>query len=176
MLSQAEYERRNVLLTDQLKIFLLQNDFQNIHIFLPIHKNKEPDTFLFIEYIWKNHPRIQIVTSISDIQHPEMHHYKIDESISITPNKWSIPEPQEAQLFPVDEIQAILVPMTIGSKSGHRIGYGKGYYDRFLSQCSEAIFVGVSLAPFLDGDIFAESFDQPLDFMINPFEIIECVV
>ncbi len=171
MLSEAEYERRNLLLTEQLKLFLLQNNFQNIHIFLPILKNKEPNTFPFIRYIWTYQPQIPIITSISDLKLPEMQHFSIDKSVSIKPNKWGIPEPQNAKLFPLEEITCVIVPMVVGSKTGHRIGYGKGYYDRFLSQCSAGTyFLGISLSPLLDGDLYANQYDLKMDAIMTPFQ------
>lgn len=174
MLSEAEYKRRNVLLFEQLKNYFEAKPFQNIHVFLPITKQKEPDTFPFIEYLWTERPEKQVVASISDLEKPKMMHYKIDSQLAIKPNKWGIPEPQNAKLFPIEKIDCVLVPMVIGSKTGHRIGYGKGYYDRFLAQCNKsAKFIGISLAPLLDGDVYADVHDESLHVMLTPFQIIE---
>ncbi len=172
MLSEDEYQKRNTLLFKQLKLFFNEHSFANIHVYLPITDNKEVNTLPFIEYIWDYHPDINIITSISDLLQPEMQHYKIDRQIVIQPNKWGIPEPQNAALFPIEDIDCVLTPMIIGSKTGHRIGYGKGYYDRFLDKCSaKAKFIGLSLAPLLDGDIYANEYDKPLHVMITPYEI-----
>ncbi|MBK6266876.1 5-formyltetrahydrofolate cyclo-ligase [Marivirga sp. S37H4] len=173
MLSIDEYQRRNLLLLEQLKRFFASHQFSNIHVFLPIRQQKEPDTFPFIKYLWENKPEVQVITSISDLVKPEMQHYKIDKQIVITPNKWGIPEPQNATVFPITEIDCVLTPMVVGSKSGHRIGYGKGYYDRFLEKClPQTKSVGLSLAPLLDGDLYAETHDKVLGTMITPFEIV----
>jgi 5-formyltetrahydrofolate cyclo-ligase len=171
MLSELEYQRRNLLLLEQLKVFTTQYNFQRIHVFLPIRKQKEPDTIPFIQYIWDNQPQIQVITSISDLNLPAMQHYKIDKQIIIQPNKWGIPEPQNAGLFPIEEIDCVFVPMVIGSKTGHRIGYGKGYYDRFLSKCSsDTYFLGISSAPLLDGDIYADKYDLKMHGIVTPFQ------
>ena len=62
--------------------------------------------------------------------------------------------------------------MVVGSKSGHRIGYGKGYYDRFLQKCkSNTKFVGVTLGPLLESNVYANQYDIPMHSMITPFEL-----
>lgn len=175
MLSTAEYERRNQLLTQQLNTFVESSHFKNIHIFLPITAQKEPDTFPFIHHLWENYPATNVITSISDLKTPEMQHFRIDKQIIIQPNKWGIPEPQNASLFPIEDIDCVLVPMVVGSKTGHRIGYGKGYYDRFLAKCdSNAKLVGISLSPFLDENLYSDRYDIPMNVMINPFQVIDC--
>ena len=47
--------------------------------------------------------------------------------------------------FDHDQIDVVFVPLLIFDKQGHRIGYGKGYYDRFLSKCKkDTIKVGLA--------------------------------
>ncbi|GAA5036296.1 5-formyltetrahydrofolate cyclo-ligase [Marivirga lumbricoides] len=171
-LSTLEYQRRNQLLTTQLISFVRNKHFKNIHIFLPITSQKEPDTFPFIYHLWENHPEINVITSISDLKTPEMQHYRIDKQIVIQPNKWGIPEPRNASLFPIERIDCVLVPMIVGSKTGHRIGYGKGYYDRFLQKCSSStFFLGISLSPLLEGNIYADKHDQKMNATVTPFQM-----
>ena len=175
-LSQAEYERRNQLLTNQLIDFVEANQFQRVHTFIPIKRNKEPDTFPFIQYLWSEKPEIEVVTAVSDLNSPIMSHVEIKQDTSFLENKWGIPEPQDGIACPIDNIDCILVPMISGSKSGHRIGYGKGYYDRFLQECSEdTLFLGVNIGPLLEGNLFIDQYDIPMHFMITPFEKIKMV-
>jgi len=175
-LSQAEYEKRNRLLYSQLIGFLEQYQFRSLHIFIPIKKNKEPDTFPFIQFLCAKRKDVEVVTGVSDLKNPIMHHVKITEDTTFLQNKWGIPEPKDGDSFPIDKIDCVFVPMVVGSKSGHRIGYGKGYYDRFLQKCrNKTLFVGVALGPLLEGDIFSNAYDIPMDVMITPFEIIECL-
>lgn len=174
-LSTAEYDRRNQLLTEQLLALINKKAFKNIHIFLPIISQREPNTFPLIYQLWENHPEINVITSISDLNTPEMQHYRIDKQVIIQPNKWGIPEPQNAYLFPINEIDCVLTPMVVGSKTGNRIGYGKGYYDRFLAKCNSTTkFVGISLSPFLDGSLYSDQYDIPMNVMVNPFQTIYC--
>jgi 5-formyltetrahydrofolate cyclo-ligase len=174
-LSQAEYERRNQLLTDLLINYFEARQFHSIHTFIPIKRNKEPDTFPFLQYLWSKRPEIDVITGVSDLDSPSMHHVKIAQSTTFLENKWGIPEPKGGETYPIEKIGCVLVPMIVGSKSGHRIGYGKGYYDRFLQKCSENThFVGINLAPLLDGSLFIDRYDIAMHRMITPFE--ECEV
>ncbi|WP_375579340.1 5-formyltetrahydrofolate cyclo-ligase [Marivirga tractuosa] len=173
-LSQTEYERRNQLLCNRLIDFFGVNQFKSIHTFIPIKNNKEPDTFPFIQYLWSEKPEIDVITAISDLYSPIMSHVEIKENTTFLENKWGIPEPQDGKAYSIDEIECVLVPMVIGSKNGHRIGYGKGYYDRFLENCnSRTLFVGVTLGPLIEGDLFIDQFDIPMHWMVTPFEEIK---
>ncbi|WKV12912.1 5-formyltetrahydrofolate cyclo-ligase [Marivirga harenae] len=171
-LSQAEYERRNELLYHRLIKFLEDNHFNSIHTFIPIKKNKEPDVFPFVQYLWSEKPEVDVITGVSDLQNPIMHHVKITQSTTFLENKWGIPEPKDGESYLIDKIECVLVPMVVGSKGGHRIGYGKGYYDRFLEKCSpNTLFIGIALGPLLDGDLYKDQFDIGMHRMITPFEI-----
>jgi 5-formyltetrahydrofolate cyclo-ligase len=174
LLSQTEYERRNQLITACLINFFEAHQFHSIHTFIPIKKNKEPDTFPFIQYLWTEKPYVNVITGTSDLKKPAMSHVEIKRETRFLENRWGIPEPQDGSPYPIDSIECVLVPMIIGSKSGHRIGYGKGYYDRFLECCNRNTeFVGINLGPLLEGDSFTGQYDIPMHKMITPFEIFE---
>lgn len=173
-LSEAEYERRNQLLYHRLIEFQEKHQFHSIHTFIPIKKNKEPDTFPFIQYLWSQKTDVEVITAISDLQSPILNHVKIIESTTFLENKWGIPEPKDGVPYSIENIDCVLVPMVVGSKSGHRIGYGKGYYDRFLQNCKrETQFIGITLGPLLEGEVFADQYDIPMHSMITPFEAFE---
>ncbi|MGJ3234238.1 5-formyltetrahydrofolate cyclo-ligase [Marivirga sp.] len=170
-LSQAEYERRNQMLYHRLIKFLENNLVKSIHTFIPIKKNKEPDVFPFVQYLWTEKPEVDVITGVSDLHNPIMQHMKITQSTTFLENKWGIPEPKDGEIYPIDKIECVLVPMIAGTKSGHRIGYGKGYYDRFLAKCNpKTEFVGINLGPLLEGDLFIDRYDIAMHKMITPFE------
>lgn len=170
-LSQTEYEKRNRLLYQHLIKYIEENPVKSIHTFIPIKKNKEPDIFPFVQYLWTEKPAVEVVTGVSDLHNPIMHHVKITQSTTLLENKWGIPEPQDGEIYPIDKIECVLVPMIAGTKGGHRIGYGKGYYDRFLAKCNpKTEFVGITLGPLLEGDLYIDRYDIAMDLMITPFE------
>jgi len=66
----------------------------------------------------------------------------------------------------------VLVPLLSFDKKGFRVGYGKGFYDRFLMQCkSDCIKIGLSYFDPIDVIDDADEFDVPLDFCITPQKV-----
>ena len=53
----------------------------------------------------------------------------------IEENKWKIPEPLNGIVFDIKQLDVVFVPLVVFDLLGHRIGYGNGFYDRFLAQC-----------------------------------------
>lgn len=95
-------------------------------------------------------------------------HYLLTDATPIKINPLGIPEPQEGIAVPPSKIEVVFAPLLAYDLRGNRLGYGKGYYDRFLEQCSpECIVVGLSFfepeesIPF-DGN------DIPLDYCVTP--------
>ena len=75
--------------------------------------------------------------------------------------------------IPPTEIDAVLVPGLCFDQMGHRVGYGKGYYDKFLSQCRpDCIKIGLSLFPLIDMIDGVGPHDVALDDCITPATLI----
>ena len=102
-----------------------------------------------------------------------MQHFLLTESTKIKPNIWGIPEPVSGIAVSSELLEVVFVPLVAFDRSGHRVGYGKGCYDRFLAQCSEdTLKVGLSYFPALSENSFhTESTDIPLNYVITPDKI-----
>lgn len=75
-----------------------------------------------------------------------MENYYFEGLHQLQTNRWGIPEPQEGVPTPTEKIDLVLIPLLIFDLSGHRVGYGKGFYDRFLTSVrSDCKKVGLSL-------------------------------
>jgi 5-formyltetrahydrofolate cyclo-ligase len=67
----------------------------------------------------------------------------------------------------------VFVPLLAFDKKGHRVGYGKGFYDRFLSDCKpETIKIGLSFFEAEESISAILPSDIRLDFCVTPTEII----
>jgi 5-formyltetrahydrofolate cyclo-ligase len=104
---------------------------KSIHVFLPIVAKKEPDTFLFIEWLQEHHPEIEIIVPKADFETNVMSHYGYVDREDLADNHFYIPEPQNAKLTTTIP-DLVLVPLLAFDLKGYRVGYGKGFYDRFL--------------------------------------------
>jgi 5-formyltetrahydrofolate cyclo-ligase len=92
-------------------------------------------------------------------------------------NEYGIPEPAPtgADLF-ADVAELIVVPGVVFDQAGHRIGFGKGYYDRFLDHpARKALLLGLCHDfQVTDDNIPAERHDIRMDFVITDKRIIRC--
>ena len=71
-----------------------------------------------------------------------------------------------------EEIEAVLVPAVAFDGRGYRIGYGGGYYDRFLPEVPQAARIGAAFSCQVVAEIPADSHDVPADRIVTEREII----
>ncbi|WP_310555357.1 5-formyltetrahydrofolate cyclo-ligase [Flavobacterium sp.] len=169
-LSQNQIEERSIAIANTL----LQLDIWEktyFHIFLSIEEQKEVNTE-YILHILHGKDK-EIVISKADFESREMGHYLLTDNTKIKKNKYNIPEPIDGIHVPINKIEVVFVPLLAYDLKGNRVGYGKGFYDAFLSQCHpKTIKIGLSFfepeEEILD---FFES-DVRLDYCITPKEII----
>jgi 5-formyltetrahydrofolate cyclo-ligase len=144
--------------------------YKTVHIFLPIRKSNEIDTFSVLNYFKINHPTIRIVVPRSNFKTLEMVNILFDHEHTILGrNRYDIPEPIYGHAVPAAEIDVVFIPLLVCDKKGNRVGYGKGFYDRFLAQCrADVIKIGLSFFDPVDeiGDV--NRFDIPLDLLLTP--------
>ena len=143
---------------------------RNLHIFLPIKKQNETDTFLITRKLQDEYPHIKIVIPRSDMITFEMRHFVLNEQYLIE-NKWGILEPSERGTEEVqpEAIDLVILPLLIFDKQGNRVGYGKGFYDRFLQKCSpNALKVGICLEDPIELIENLNEFDVKMDACITP--------
>jgi 5-formyltetrahydrofolate cyclo-ligase len=94
------------------------------------------------------------------------------KNTSLELNEFDIPEPINEKAVQNSQIDLVLVPLLIFDQFGHRVGYGKGFYDRFLSECrADTIKIGLcdfssvqQISPVLPSDI-------AMDFCITPTKL-----
>jgi len=137
------------------------------HIFLPITEHKEVDTE-FILHMLSGKDK-EIIISKSDFETRKMMHYLLTDNTKIKKNEYNIPEPVDGIEVPSNKIEVVFVPLLAFDKKGHRVGYGKGFYDKFLSECKpETIKIGLS---FFDAEELIDDVhegDMQLDYCVTP--------
>lgn len=140
------------------------------HIFLPISENKEVNTE-YILHLLSGKDK-EIVISKSDFQTNEMTHFLLTDSTKIKKNQYNIPEPLNGLEVPTSKIEVVFVPLLAFDKLGNRVGYGKGFYDKFLSKCNpETIKIGLS---FFEAEEIIEAVfenDVRLDYCVTPNDV-----
>jgi 5-formyltetrahydrofolate cyclo-ligase len=137
------------------------------HVFLPITEHKEVDTE-FILHVLSGKDK-EIVVSKSDFASREMTHFLLTDNTRIKKNEYNIPEPVDGLEVPAAKIDVVFVPLLAFDKKGHRVGYGKGFYDKFLAECKpETIKIGLSF--FEPEELISDVFegDVLLDYGVTP--------
>jgi 5-formyltetrahydrofolate cyclo-ligase len=140
---------------------------KHVHVFLPIRKNKEVDLSLLVEKIWQSGGNTLL--SVSDFDTSTMRHYRYTSETELKENSYGIPEPVGSDEVMPQDIDLVLLPMVAFDRDGHRVGYGKGFYDRFLKSLRpDCVRVGVSYFDPVSRFADVEPHDAPLHLCVTP--------
>ncbi len=134
-LSEAEYANLNFQLYQNFFSYVDLSFIKVLHTFLPITSKREPDTWLMIDRIRREYPHIRISIPKVNNKTSELENFYFEGLHQLTTNEWGIQEPRQGIPTESQKIDLVLVPLLAIDQSGHRVGYGKGYYDKFLSTC-----------------------------------------
>lgn len=172
-LSTDELNRRNALLLTHFIDFVQQQrqirSLQLVHTFLPIRRHNEVDTWPLIQWLWRH--GIATAISVTDTETNQLTHYPLTADTVLAENKWGIPEPviRAQPTIEPTAIDMVIVPLLAFDRQGHRVGYGKGYYDRFLANCRPDCFtIGLSLFEPVERIIDTIDTDVPLTHCLTP--------
>lgn len=80
---------------------------------------------------------------------------------------------QTCPIFPIEHLQLIVVPGIAFDRQGYRLGYGKGFYDRFLMKCPHAVAIGLAYGVQLVEDTFPQEWDVPVQHIFTETGQIE---
>jgi 5-formyltetrahydrofolate cyclo-ligase len=153
--------------------FSLENT-RYLHVFLPIQKQNEPDTWPIIQRILKNYPALQMLVPKTDVTALTMESYVYEPGMTLQSNKWGMAEPVNGQLLEASRIDMILLPLLAFDERGYRVGYGKGFYDRYLPRCRKDILkIGLSLENPVPQITDIDQYDYKMDYCITPEKVWE---
>ena len=181
-LRKAYLDRRRSLSPDDHSAFSLEIverlfaevDFGPISVlncYISLKHFGEVETGILFNRVWDTHP--QIITTAPRIgeaaENVDSLIYQHDTPVS--ENRWRIPEPEGSEIIAPESLDLIIVPLLCFDRRGHRVGYGKGFYDRYLQKCRpDCIKAGLSFFPPVEtiDDVYSD--DIPLDLCVTPSE------
>jgi len=136
------------------------------HLFLSIETQKEVNTDFILNILSGKDKNI--VVSKSDFKTNTLQNFLLTDATTLKLNPYGIPEPIDGIEIDNYKIDVVFIPLLAYDTKGNRIGYGKGFYDRFLAQCKpEAIKIGLSFFEPETETIDVSEKDIALDYCIN---------
>lgn len=140
------------------------------HLFLSISEKREVDTQGILHILQGKDKHV--VLSKADFDSGTLSNYLLTDSTVIKVNDWGIPEPVEGIEIKASSIDVVFIPLLVYDEWGNRIGYGKGFYDRFLSRCRpDVVKVGLSFFSAEEEILDVDEHDVPLDYCVTPEKI-----
>lgn len=169
ILTLDEIEERSLAIANQLlSVDIWSKTYY--HLFLSITEHNEINTEFILQILMGKDK--EIVISKMELETRNLIHYLLTENTKIKKGKFNVPEPIDGIEVPADKIEVVFVPLLAFDQKGNRVGYGKGFYDNFLSQCKkDTLKIGLSFfeAEYEIDDVYTQ--DIPLDFCVTPNKI-----
>ncbi len=141
-------------------------DVQVFHLFLSIPEKNEVDT-TFLMTVLQGKDKDIVVPKV--VGRGALQHYLLTDATTIRTSKWGIPEPVSGIQVAPGQIDVVFLPLLAFDREGYRVGYGGGFYDRFLSSCREDVVkVGLSLFEAVEKIVDRNALDIPMDYCVTP--------
>ncbi len=171
--SEEEIGRFSKKIHDWFFMSIPVHAYSTIHTFLPIKRNNEIDTWLIINTLQKDFSTNIVIPKSHD--DGTMTNYLLTKETVFEENSLKIQEPittNSSLITHNSSLDLVLIPLLCFDKKGYRVGYGKGYYDRFLADCRpDVLKIGLSIFEPIDKIEDINEFDIRLDHCITPNRI-----
>ncbi len=171
VLSDQMHTKYSEMITNQTRSLDIWS-YQSYHVYLTSENpnHKEVKTFQLIDMLWKEKKRV----FVPKVNGKELELYPFTKNTVLRNNQWFIPEPMESNQASIEVIQVAFLPLIVADQKGYRLGYGKGFYDRFLNQCAPATLkIGLGFFAPIQSIENIHSADQKLNYLITPKKIYE---
>ena len=160
---------------------LILIQFQSLHLVIPdvvmtyspIESANEYNPTLIEEYCFFKNPATTLVYPVADFKSKSLKTFSVKEDTLFELNEYEIEEPVDGKEISAGTIELMIVPLLSFDINGNRVGYGKGFYDKLIAECSPKLLkVGFS---FFDAEVIDDlnNFDQKIDFCVTPERIFE---
>jgi 5-formyltetrahydrofolate cyclo-ligase len=145
-----------------------------VHSYLPMLDRREPNPLPMVRWLQFKFPGLRTAAPRSDFNDMSMTHWLIHEHSRFELNAKGIPEPSMSEEVSPMSFDLVIVPLLAFDEQGDRVGYGKGFYDRFLAECStRCLRVGLSFFDPVEKIADTDTFDVAMDYCITPEQVYE---
>jgi 5-formyltetrahydrofolate cyclo-ligase len=169
-LSPGELERFSETIVE-MTLTHFQLSEKTISLFLPIERQREVNTYL----LWERAMGVGATVGIpkTNFETFEMRHYLFESTDQLELNQKGIPEPKKGKVIAADKFDTAFVPLLAADVKGNRVGYGKGFYDRFLRKCApNCLFIGLHYFDLEESIEDVLPTDVKLNALVTPNRVV----
>ncbi|MBL0358786.1 MAG: 5-formyltetrahydrofolate cyclo-ligase [Chitinophagaceae bacterium] len=177
---RSELNQKQINTMDDLMLIQFQKlpiDIPSlIMTYAPMEKLKEFNPQLITDYCYFKNPNQQLLYPLMyEVDNEtEMIAVLVNDETLFEKNEFEIDEPVDGLDVEPSAIDMVIVPLLCFNTNGYRVGYGKGYYDRFLKHCRpDCIKIGFSYFDPVEQIEDVNEFDVQLDYCITHERIYE---
>lgn len=168
-LSESETAVKNRSILEKVLQLEAYRSARTVHLYASIGERNEVDTFRLMKHSLEagKHVIVPVMQDDGRLIHASVHSIK-----DLKKNSWGVPEPVDPEPVEEPDPDLIIVPMVAGDLKKNRLGYGKGYYDRFLKGRG-TLKAGLLFELQVSGDPLPTGpHDVPLDILITEKRVI----
>ena len=139
---------------------------ETFHLFISSEEKREVETKKILYYLYSLN---KVVATSKILPDKDLAHVLINKKTRFVENRFKILEPDSRQEILPAEIDVVFIPLLCFDKKGNRVGYGGGYYDKFLKKTSiSCLKIGLSFFEPVDFIEGISKTDITLDMCITP--------
>lgn len=161
---------------------LLLIQFQQLYIedvvtvlsYWPMQHMAEVNTHLMTDFLQFRMPGMQLAYTKINNQTQQLEAFAVNDDTDFVLNSFGVAEPVSEEIINPLDIDLVITPLLVCDESGYRVGYGKGYYDKFLAQCRpDVLKIGFSYFDIIPSIDDVDDFDVSLSICITPHQVYE---
>ncbi|GAB4339065.1 MAG: 5-formyltetrahydrofolate cyclo-ligase [Desulfobulbaceae bacterium] len=142
-----------------------------------IHFRSEVETLPLVRHLIERKKKVTVPRTLPDAYQLEAV-VLTDPDHQLVPGYCGIPEPTggpgSGELISSSDIDIVIVPGAVFDIRGGRLGYGGGYYDRFLSGAARALRVGLAFEMQVVEQVPVLPHDQLVDIVVTEKQVLDC--
>lgn len=167
-LSPVDHAEQSLEISQRFFADIDLSPIRSLHCFISLKHKGEIETGYFFRRLWTEFPNITTFAPRVNADN-ELDSLPFHADSHLAENKWKIPEPTTSEVVDPDILDIVIVPLLCFDKRGHRVGYGGGFYDRFLARCRpDCQKIGLSFFPPVEDIADVETTDIRLNVCYTP--------
>ena len=162
-MNETDWLQKSIQIANRLRSLNLFVKASVIHCYISMNQRKEVNTHPLIEELLSGEKKVLV--PITDFEKVQLTTVELNSLDELTENKWGVLEPK-SQVITKLVPDVVIIPLLAADMEFNRLGYGKGFYDRFLKD-QKFTKIGLVFEDFLLKEIPVEAFDEKLDILVT---------